>query len=78
MFYIDLFPLWMMFFDGSTRYDGIGASVMFISQQRQILPYSFILSKRYCNNVAKYQALIVGLQMAIEMKVTKLEICRDS
>ena len=40
-----------------------------------ILPYSFILSERCSNNVAEYQALIIGLQMVIEMKITSLEIC---
>ncbi|KAL6315044.1 hypothetical protein AAG906_030888 [Vitis piasezkii] len=59
----------------STRYDGTCADVEFVSQQRQILPYSFVLSERCSNNVAKYQALIIGLQMVIEMKITSLEIC---
>ncbi|WKA02936.1 hypothetical protein VitviT2T_021082 [Vitis vinifera] len=68
----------MMFFDGSARYDGTGAGVVFVSPQRQILPYSFVLSERCSNNVVEYQALIIGLQMAIEMKITSLEICGDS
>ena len=67
-----------MFFDRSARYDGTGADVVFVSQQRQILPYSFVLSERCFNNVAKYQALIIELQMAIEMKITSLEICGNS
>ncbi|KAL6318262.1 hypothetical protein AAG906_035805 [Vitis piasezkii] len=50
IFYVDVLPSWMMFFDG----------------------------ERCSNNVAKYQALIIGLQMAIKMKVTSLEICGDS
>ena len=68
----------MMFFDRSARYDGTGADVVFVSQQRQILPYSFVLSERCFNNVAKYQALIIELQITIEMKITSLEICGDS
>ena len=39
IFYVDVFPLWMMFFDGSTHYDEIGASVVFVSPQRHILTY---------------------------------------
>ncbi|RVW89464.1 Retrovirus-related Pol polyprotein from transposon 17.6 [Vitis vinifera] len=61
IFYVDIFPSWMMFFNGSTRYDGPGAGVVFVSPQRQIPPYSFVLSERCSNNVAKYQALIIGL-----------------
>ena len=56
-------------------FDGTGVGIVFISPQRQILPYSFILSERCSNNVAEYQALIIGLQMVIEMKITSLEIC---
>ena len=41
VFYIDIFPTWTMFFDGSARTDGAGAGVIFMSPQRQILPYSF-------------------------------------
>ena len=75
IFYVDVLPSWMMFFDGSVLYDGTSAGVVSVLPQRQILPYSFVLSERCSNNVAKYQALIIGLQMAIKMKVTSLEIC---
>ena len=78
IFYVDIFPSWMMFFDGLTRYDGIGVGVVFVSPKRQILPYSFFLSERCFNNIAEYKALIIELQMVIEMKMTNLEICGDS
>ena len=77
IFYIDIFPSWMMFFDGSTHYDVKGAGVVFVSPQRHILPYSFVLSE-WCSNITEYQALIIGLQMVIKMKITSLEICGDS
>ena len=51
---------------------------MFVSPQRQILLYSFALNELCSNNVAEYQALIIGLQMAIEMGISQLEIFRDS
>ncbi|KAM1242895.1 hypothetical protein ACFX2G_035203 [Malus domestica] len=78
VFYIDIFPTWMMFFDGSARADGAGAGVVFMSPQRHILPYSFQLSELCSNNVAEYQALIIGLQMAINMGIIALEIFGDS
>ncbi|KAM1514061.1 hypothetical protein ACFX1Z_025426 [Malus domestica] len=49
-----------------------------MSPQRQILPYSFQLSELCSNNVAEYQALIIGLQMAINMGITALEVFGDS
>ena len=67
-----------MFFDGSARADGAGAEVVFMSPQRQILPYSFQLSELWSNNVAEYQALIIGLQMAINMEITALEVYGNS
>ena len=71
-------PPWMMFFDGAACREGAGASVVFVSPQRQILLYSFSLSELCSNNVAEYQALIIGLQMAIEMGISQLEIFGDS
>ncbi|KAM1396778.1 hypothetical protein ACFX2I_014434 [Malus domestica] len=41
VFYIDIFPTWTMFFDISARTDGAGAEVVFMSPQRQVLPYFF-------------------------------------
>ena len=34
IFYVDVFLSWMMFFDGSARYDGTGVGVVFVSPQR--------------------------------------------
>ena len=68
----------MMFFDGVARREGAGVGVVFVSPQRQILLYSFSLSELCSNNIAKYQALIIGLQMAIEMGISQLETFGDS
>ena len=78
VFYIDIFPTWTLFFDGSARTDGVGARVIFMSPQRQILPYSFRLSELCSNNVAEYQALILGLQMATNIGITAIEVYEDS
>ena len=68
----------MMFFDEAARREGAGVGVVFVSPQWQILLYSFSLSELCVNNVAEYQALIIGLQMAIEMGISQLEIFGDS
>ena len=69
VFYIEVMPPWMMFFYGAARLEGAGAGVVFVSPQWKILLYSFSLSELCSNNVAEYQALIIGLQMAIEMGI---------
>ncbi|KAM1866570.1 hypothetical protein ACFX13_009407 [Malus domestica] len=67
-----------MFFNGSARADGAGAGVVFMSPQRQILPYSFQLSELCSNNIAEYQALIIRLQMVINMEIISLEVYGES
>ena len=51
---------------------------VFVSPQKQVLPFAFVLSEPCSNNVAEYQAFIVGLQMALDMKISYLEVYGDS
>ena len=43
-----------------------------------MLPFAFVLSEPCSNNVARYQAFIAGLQMALDMKISYLEVYDDS
>jgi len=52
--------------------------VVFISPQSHVLPRAFSLTIPYSNNVAKYNALLIGLQLAHEMGVRYLEVYGDS
>ena len=67
VFYLDIPPAWKMFFDGAARKDGARAGVVFVTPQGEVLPFSFALTHLCSNNVAKYQALIIGLEMALEL-----------
>ena len=49
-----------------------------MSPQKQVLPFAFVLSEPCSNNVAEYQALITGLQMALNMKISYLEVYGNS
>ncbi|XP_059285668.1 uncharacterized protein LOC132039143 [Lycium ferocissimum] len=40
----------------------------FPDEDGEVLPYSFTLTQHCSNNVAEYQALILGLEMAVDMK----------
>ncbi|KAH0737071.1 hypothetical protein KY290_035776 [Solanum tuberosum] len=71
-------PAWTMFFDGSVRRDGAGAGVVLISPEQLILTFSFVLGETYSNNAAEYQDLIVGLEMALDMKIPQLDVYADS
>ncbi|KAA0058370.1 uncharacterized protein E5676_scaffold1359G00130 [Cucumis melo var. makuwa] len=55
-----------------------GAGIVLISLKKHMFPYSFALAELCSNNVAEYQALIIGLQMALEIRVSFIEIYCDS
>ncbi|XP_015072667.1 uncharacterized protein LOC107016839 [Solanum pennellii] len=75
---IEVQPPWKMYFDGATHRGGAGAGVVFITSQEEILPFSFTLKQCCSINVAEYQALILGLEMAVNMKQLHLQVFGDS
>ncbi|XP_049359184.1 uncharacterized protein LOC125823856 [Solanum verrucosum] len=75
---IEIQPPWKMYFDGAAHRGGVGAGVVFITSQEEILPFSFTLKQCCSNNVAEYQALILGLEMAVDMKQLHLQVFGDS
>ncbi|CAM8886700.1 unnamed protein product [Rhodiola kirilowii] len=72
IFYVDVLPPWQMFFDGA------GAGVVFVSPENHLLPFSFTLTQLCSNNMAEYQALLLGLQMARQISIDKMDIYGDS
>ncbi|XP_070005031.1 uncharacterized protein [Nicotiana sylvestris] len=71
-------PPWKMYFDGAAHRGRAGAGVVFVTPQGEVLPYFFTLTQLCSNNVAEYQALIIGLEMAIDMKQLQLQVFGDS
>jgi len=51
---------------------------VFVSSEKHVLTYSFLLTQLCSNNMAEYQALIIGLYMAIEMGIKDVDIYSDS
>lgn len=68
----------MMYFDGSKYEQGGGVGVIFFIPQGVPIPYSFKFAFMCTNNNAKYEALILDLRIAINLKVDKLMIYDDS
>ena len=52
--------------------------VVFTSPQNHVLPRAFSFTEHCSNNVAEYNALLIGLQLAHEMGVRYLEAYGDS
>ena len=69
---IELSPICKIFFNSAIRIEKAKAKVVFISPKGYALPYAFRLTKCCLNNVVEYQALIIGLKMAQEIKVTRI------
>ncbi|KAL9689602.1 hypothetical protein QQ045_009989 [Rhodiola kirilowii] len=67
-----------MFFDRAARRDEAGAGVVFVSPENHLLPFSFTLTQLCSNNMAEYQALLLGLQMARQISIDKMDIYGDS
>jgi len=78
VFVIDFLPPWEIYFDGLARQDNAGAEVVFVSPEKHIPSYSFVLTQLCSNNMAEYQALILGLQMALKMSIKDLDVYGDS
>ncbi|TYK19174.1 gypsy-like retrotransposase [Cucumis melo var. makuwa] len=57
---------------------GARTDIILISPEKHMLPYNFVLTELCSNNVIEYQALIIGLQMALKIGVSFIEVYGDS
>jgi ribonuclease HI len=70
--------LWTMYFDGSLMKIGAGVGLLFISPLEKHVRYILRLHFPTSNNVAKYEALVNGLRIAVELGVRRLDAQGDS
>ena len=69
---------WAMYFDGSLMKKGADAGLIFMSPLGVRMRYMIRLHFASSNNVAKYEALINGLRIAIELGIRRLDVQGDS
>jgi ribonuclease HI len=67
-----------MYFDGSLMKTGAGAGLLFVSLLGVHMRYVVRLHFPASNNVAEYEALVMGLRIAIELGVRHLDVRGDS
>jgi ribonuclease HI len=67
-----------MYFDGSLKLQGAGAGILFIAPGGEQLKYALQLLFPTSNNVAEYEALIHGLNIAMSLSIKKLMVYGDS
>ena len=65
---------WKMYFDGASNALGRGVGAVLISPERNRCPFTAKLSFDCTNNVAEYEACVLGLQAAIEKKIKGLMV----
>ncbi|XP_070017699.1 uncharacterized protein [Nicotiana sylvestris] len=70
-------PDWKIFFDGAANMKGVGIGAMLISEIGHHYPITAQL-RFYCtNNMAEYEACILGLRLAVDMGVQEVLILED-
>jgi ribonuclease HI len=70
--------MWNLEFDGAHLSSGSGIGIVITTPSKESFYYSYRLEYHYTNNVSKYEALIIGLNLAIEKGVTHLRVVGDS
>ncbi|PKI75824.1 hypothetical protein CRG98_003739 [Punica granatum] len=69
---------WKMYFDGAINSTGSGIGVVLISPEGCHFPVAAKIDFPCTNNIAEYEACILGLQAAIELKFKELKVFGDS
>lgn len=69
---------WKMCFDGAPNALGHGVRAILISPEGNHYPLTARLNFFCTNNIAEYEAYIMGLRAAIEQNVKTLEVYGDS
>jgi len=68
---------WTMFFDGAINVYGNGAGAVIISPDKKQYPILIKLHFECTNNTAAYNACILGLEAALELKIEKIDVYGD-
>ncbi|XP_039686971.1 uncharacterized protein [Medicago truncatula] len=69
---------WNLYFDGSSHKNGTGVGIVIISPKHHVFKYMFRMNQLCSNNEAEYEALITGLEIALELGARYIEIKGDS
>jgi hypothetical protein len=69
--------MWKMFFDGASSKDGVGAGIILVSPAQETTSLSYKLEFEATNNVAEYEALVLGLRVAKDMGIKEISVFGD-
>jgi ribonuclease HI len=74
----DLPNHWVMYFDGSYTLKGVGAGVVLIPPEGDMLKYAIQIEFSATNNIVEYEGLVTGLRLTKELSIRWLLIWGDS
>ncbi|XP_075083510.1 uncharacterized protein LOC142167250 [Nicotiana tabacum] len=63
------YPGWRMFFDAAANFKEVGIRAVLISKSGQHYPASAKIRFPYSNNMAEYEACIIGIGMKVDMNI---------
>ncbi|XP_071694700.1 uncharacterized protein [Rutidosis leptorrhynchoides] len=69
---------WKLYTDGASSSNGSGAGLMLVNPEGKEFTYALRFEFETTNNEAEYEALLVGLRMAKELKILHLRAFVDS
>lgn len=69
---------WQLFVDGASNSRGSGAGMVFITLEGTIIEIAMTLGFAASNNEAEYEALLLGLRTAKDLKIKRLTVHYDS
>ena len=75
--YVDLAP-WKLYFDGSSHKTGVGIGGIIISLSGIPTEFKYRIDGVCTNNEAKYESLITGFELLLELGARNVEITGDS
>eukprot|EP01018_Ginkgo_biloba_P021030 Gb_41831 [translate_table: standard] len=75
---LDESPEWKLYFDGSFTTCGLGAGILLLMLQGDLIPKVFKIGFPCINNIVEYEALTSGLKLSIQWNIQHLFIFGDS
>ncbi|GJV14268.1 reverse transcriptase domain-containing protein, partial [Tanacetum coccineum] len=69
---------WTLFTDGASSMEGSGAGLILTDPDGQEITYALRFNFRTSNNEAEYEALVAGLELAIQMEAQWIDAYTDS
>ncbi|XP_050877957.1 uncharacterized protein LOC127081785, partial [Lathyrus oleraceus] len=69
---------WTMVFDGAVNQYGNGIGAVIVTPQGTHIPFTARLTFKCTNNMAEYEACIMGLEECIDLRIKHLDVYGDS